>query len=151
MLNILERATDSAFWSAVVLNWQRDKSLAGPYRKIRTLMDPERDIREYEPRGMIFADTDNNYFFVDATILWQADPAKPSPYYIRELGIKKMSGLPSEGKRGRVNPNEWEETKALFIGDAPEDVKNDLRALLDHPDEWPRQWHAFAPPPPRPQ
>lgn len=144
MFRLLDRVTDSGFVAPVALNWQRDESLAGPYRRVRTFMNPDRDFREYEPRGMVFANSEGKLYFVDAECVWYPEPGKHE-YYVRELGFKEMSGLPPEGTRNRINPKEFEEAKALFVGDAPDDVKNDLRALLEQPKEWPQRRPTLAP------
>lgn len=144
MFRSLDRTTDSVFASAVALNWQKDEPLAGPYRRVRTFMNHTRDIREFEPRGMVFANSEGKLYFVDVEIVWYPEPGKHE-YYVRELGFKEMSGLPPEGTRNRINPKEFEEAKAFFVDDAPDDVKNDLRALLEYPKEWPQRRPTLVP------
>lgn len=146
MFRSLDRVTDSSFAPAVTLNWKRDESLAGPYRRVRTFRAPPReyDVTEGNERGMVFANTEGKLYFADVETVWYPEPGKHE-YYIRELGFKEMSGLPSQGARNQVNPNEFEEAKAFFIGEAPDDVKNDLRALLENPKEWPQRRPTLAP------
>lgn len=144
MFKGIDRSTGTGFMFPVVLSWQKDKPLAGPYRQICTFRAPpsEYDILEGNRRGIAYSNPEGQLYFVDAVEIASDDPSKPSTYQIRELGIQKLRALPKKGKANRVNPNEWVELKANLMGDAPEDVKSDLRKGLGHPKEWP--FESFA-------
>lgn len=136
MFRSLDRVTDSSFVHAVTLNWQRDESLAGPYRKLRVFKDSDAGIAEYGERGVAYEDSAGRIYYVDAVSYFRKSAGK-TVHQILELGFHEMSGLPSEKAEERANPNEWLEATSLFIGDAPDDVKADIRELLDQPKEWP--------------
>ncbi len=137
MLRLLDRVTDTSFISAVALNGQRDKPLAGPYREIRDFRAPdhEYDILEGNRRGVVFASAEGNLYFVDA-VRWHSEKTGKWEFEIREHGFKILSGLPKEYPNFKHNPNEWEELRGLFVGEAPEEVKQDLLVLLKFPPLW---------------
>lgn len=95
---------------------------------------------------MVFANTEGNLYFADVETVWHPEPGKHEYYKSVNLVSKKCPGFPLQGTRNQVNPNEFEEAKAFFIGEAPDDVKNDLRALLENPKEWPQRRPTLAAP-----
>ncbi len=103
--------------------------MAKPYRILRTFVDPDGDFGDR--RGMVVGDAQDNLYFVDAM---GYDDGKWK-YLIGPLRYKKLSGVPAEGKRGKVNPHEWEEVQTFFAGDVSKTEKEELRELLDNPQE----------------
>ncbi|MCL2469168.1 MAG: hypothetical protein FWF24_02925 [Alphaproteobacteria bacterium] len=136
MFKGIDRATETLSMFPLALCWTKEMPLKD-YKYICSFRAPpgEYSMIENSRRGRVYQVPDGQLYFADAIFI-QGDSLKSSRFYIRELGFQKLRALPAKNKWGHPSPNEWEELKANLDGPAPENVKNDLRALLKNPEEW---------------